>query len=454
MRKNYLSPRMRYLFNFLIIVLLLFCLTSKAFGIEKINITKSTSKEINFEIKNNNPDPLRYTIYSVGWHPWILFSYSQIFLKPGETKNVTVFLVPDKYTKEGSYNITLVAASALDKLTKEIEVTIFKEEIKEEKKLEIKEFLFDNKKLTLILNSKEELNLKLEIYKENNLLNLTEEKIFPGENKVIKYFDFEPGNYLARVSIYKDKELIYSANKSYFVPEIKGIVKGEYKWNYLIVSGSRIVFENKGVKAEKANYSVFVKKSLDSFFIAKGYKEKIDKGDKYKYLWEFVLLPNQKYVISYSYNYSVILILFLIVIFFFTLFYLSNRKEIKIKKLFTKKVHFIKEEKEIKICLEIINRTSQELHSIVVEDFVQPIFKLKKEFQGLRPSKIVKIDSEKKLVWEIPKLEPKETRILMYKIVPKIGISEKYSFSLAKVKYKKDKLSKVVFSNKLETDGK
>jgi CRISPR/Cas system-associated protein Cas5 (RAMP superfamily) len=143
----------------------------------------------------------------------------------------------------------------------------------------------------------------------------------------------------------------------------------------------------------------------------------------------------------------------LAVIFFAFLFYLSNKKEIKVKKFFTNKIHGIKEEKEIRICLEIINKTGQDLDNIVLEDFVQPVFKLEKEFYGVKPNKIVKIGSEEKLVWEIPKLGPKETRVFMYKIIPKIGLSEKYSFSLARVKYKKDQISRVLFSNSLATVG-
>lgn len=449
---------MRKSFNLFVIILTFFCLISAVSATEKINVESGSLEEINFEIKNNNPVGLRYTIYSFGWHPWILFSYSQVFLQPGESKDIKVFLIPNKFVENGVYKIILVAESGVDRLTKELEITVSGgiENLEETKKPDVKKFLFDGKKITLIVDSDKELDLKISVYKEDNLLTETEKKIYKGENKIIKFFDLDVGTYLAKIDFYKDKDLVYSANKSYSVKwttKKENIVETKEEWDYWFISGARIIFENKGEKTEKKEYSVYVGKSVDSFFDSKNYKEKVDEGDRYKYLWEFVLLPNQKYTIIYSYNYSVILILSLTVIFFAFLFYFSNKKEIKVKKFFTNKVHGIKEEKEIRICLEVINKTREDLDKIILEDFVPPIFKLEKEFHGVKPDKIMKIGSEEKLVWEIPKLGPRETRIFTYKIIPKIGLSERYSFSLARVKYKKDQISKVLFSNSLVTRG-
>ncbi len=449
---------MRKNFNLFVIIITFFCLISIISATEKISVEAGSFEEISFEIKNDNPIGLRYTIYSFGWHPWILFSYSQVFLQPGENREVKVFLIPNKFVENGVHKITLIAESGVDRITKELEITVSGEIEKsgEVEKLKVNKFLFDRKKINLVVESEEELNLEILIYKDGTLLNKIEEKISEGENEITKFFDLEVGNYLATVNFYKDRELSYSANKSYFVEgviEDKNIVERKEEWDYLFISGARIVFENEGEKKEKKTYSVYVDKLADSFFDSKNFKEKIDEGDRYNYLWEFVLLPNQKYTIIYSYNYSALLILSLAVIFFSFLFYLSSKKEIKVKKFFTNKVHGIKEKKEIRICLEVINKSKQELNSITVEDFVQPLFKLEKKFQGVKPNKIVKIGSEEKLVWEIPKLRSRETRIFTYKIIPKIGLSEKYSFSLARVKYKKDQMRRVLFSNSLTTVG-
>ncbi len=449
---------MRKNFNLFVIIITFFCLISIISATEKISVEAGSFEEISFEIKNDNPIGLRYTIYSFGWHPWILFSYSQVFLQPGENREVKVFLIPNKFVENGVHKITLIAESGVDRITKELEITISGEIEKsgEVEKLKVNKFLFDRKKINLVVESEEELNLEILIYKDGTLLNKIEEKISEGENEITKFFDLEVGNYLATANFYKEGELNYSANKSYFVEgviEDENIVERKEEWDYSFISGARIVFENEGEKKEKKTYSVYVDKLVDSFFDSKNYKEKIDEGDRYNYLWEFVLLPNQKYTIIYSYNYSALLILSLAVIFFSFLFYLSSKKEIKVKKFFTNKVHGIKEKKEIRICLEVINKSKQELNSITVEDFVQPLFKLEKKFQGVKPNKIVKIGSEEKLVWEIPKLRSRETRIFTYKIIPKIGLSEKYSFSLARVKYKKDRMRRVLFSNSLTTVG-
>ena len=441
---------MRKKITLFLIVFSSFYLISTVFAIEEINIEPGSLKQTTFEIRNNNPISLRYTIYSAGWNPWILFSYSQILLKPGESKNVTVFLVPNRYA-EGVYEIFLIAESRVDRQIKKLKVTISKGT--EKKAPEIKEFFFDGKKLNLIINSEEEFDLEISIYRDAMPLFKIKKKIEKGENIINNTFNFSTGLYQASLDFYKNGKLLYSFSKSYSVSGItkNKIIEKKEKWNYFILSGTKIIFENKGEKAEKKIYTLYVDKSVDSFFSSKDYKEKIDEGNRYKYLWEFVLLPNQKYVIIYSYNYSVIFILSLALIFFAFLFYSSNKKEIKVKKYIANNVWKIKEGKEIKICLEVINKTKQEINGIVLEDFIQPIFKLKNEFEGVKPDKILKIKSEEKLVWEIPRMEPKEMRIFIYKIVPKVGLNEKYSFSLAKAKYKKDQITKVVFSNLLTT---
>ncbi|MCK4730619.1 MAG: hypothetical protein KAT28_04835 [Candidatus Aenigmarchaeota archaeon] len=441
---------MRKEINLFIFVLVFLCSFGAVYGLETVTIQQGEFKELLFEINNTCDEPLRYSIYSIGWYPWILFSYSQILIQPGESEEISIFLQPSTVIEEGDYYIKLIAKSRIDEMEKYLKIIVT-----DLKKPEVKEFVCDGRNLGLVINSEEDFGLILEIYKEDHLIKRIEENISVGENSFTFPLDSEYGDYVAKVSFLKGAMAIDRINKSYSIQYLEGvkqesdIVESRSDWNYYLVSGSRIVFDNKGRTTENKKYSVLVDKSTDSFFTATDYKEKLVEGNSYKYVWEFVLLPNQKYIISYSYNYSLFLILCLAIISFVVLFGRSVRMEVKVKKSLTKRIDKLKEGKKITICIEIINKTKHELSNVLIEDYVQPIFKLNKEFTGIRPDKIIKIGAKDKLIWKISRLEPKETRIFAYTIIPRVGLIETYSFSLAKVKYKIKDLVKEVFSNQI-----
>ncbi|RLI99166.1 MAG: hypothetical protein DRP06_04120 [Candidatus Aenigmatarchaeota archaeon] len=441
---------MRQEINLFIFILVLFGSISSVYGLETVNVKQGEYKKLLFEINNSYTDELRYSIYSVGWYPWIFFSYSQITVPPGESKNISVFLQPSVVIEKGEYYIKLIAKSRKDEIEKHLKIIV-----SDLKKPEIKEFVCDGKNLGLVVESEENFGLFLDIYKEDQLIKRISENISVGENSFTFPLDSEYGAYVAEASFLKDTTVITRINKSYSIQYLEGseqksnVVESRNDWNYYFVSGSRLVFDNKGRTTENKKYSVFVDKFQDSFFIATDYKEKLIEGSSYKYIWEFVLLPNQKYIISYSYNYSLFLILCLAIIFFIVLLSLSLRREVKVKKFLVNRINKLDEGKEVGVCIEVINKTKHELNNVLIEDYIQPIFKLNKEFAGVRPDKIIKIGAKDKLVWKVSRFEPRETRVFSYKITPRVGLIETYSFSLAKVRYKIKELVKLVFSNQI-----
>ncbi len=441
---------MRKNINLFIFILVILCSISSVYGLETLNIQQGEHKELSFEINNTYNEELRYSIYSIGWYPWIFFSYSQILIQPGESKNISVFLQPSVIIEEGEYYIKLIAKSRKDEIEKYLKIIV-----SDLKKPEVKEFVCDGKNLGLVVESEEEFGLFLDIYKENRLIKRIEENISIGENSFTFPLDSEYGDYVAEASFLKGVVVVDRINKSYSIQYFEGdkqesnIVESRSDWNYYLVSGSRIVFDNRGSITENKKYSVLVDKSQDSFFKATDYKDKLVEGDSYKYIWEFVLLPNQKYVISHSYNYSLFLIICLAITFFIILLSLSLRREVKVKKFLVRRINKLEDGKEVGVCIEVINKTKHELNNVLVEDYIQPIFKLNKEFSGIRPDKIMKIGAKNKLVWKVSRFEPRETRVFSYKITPRIGLMETYSFSLAKVRYKIKDLVKMVFSNQI-----
>jgi hypothetical protein len=412
---------------------------------DSLKIRHGEYKEIFFEIENKNDEPLYYTIYTVGGFKSIIFYYSQILLQPNEHKYVKVIIFPGKDIAPGIYELELVAESSLDRITKRLKIEV----LEREKEVNIKEFVFNDNLIKVVFDILEDYDLNVVIYKGKSQFQIFEKRITPHDNIFEKVLDLKSGNYSAVINVYKNNSLIYTEEKSYSKEFVSKISQERKDWDYLITYGSKIIFRNDGNEKETKKFVLYVNKPLDPFFYACGYKLKVDAGSTYKYVWEFTLAPSQSYIISYSFNYSILLVLIVALIFLCSMLYLAMRKEIVVRKFLMSKVTEIKEGKEIKICLEVINRTKEEINNLILEDFIPPIFELK-SFQIVEPEKVYETKKEKKVVWSISRIEPKETRVFNYKIIPKVGVKGKYSFPLAKVKYKKDKITKIVFSNSLE----
>ncbi len=80
---------------------------------------------------------------------------------------------------------------------------------------------------------------------------------------------------------------------------------------------------------------------------------------------------------------------------------------------------------DLKVKLDVKNRSNKELTEVEVMDMIPPIAELVREFDvgTLAPEKIVK--NEKKgtvLKWIIDVLEPNEQRVITYKITTKFSI--------------------------------
>ncbi|OYT43275.1 MAG: hypothetical protein B6U88_01400 [Candidatus Aenigmarchaeota archaeon ex4484_56] len=397
-----------------------------------------------FDITNKHSKELRYSIYSIGWQPWIIFSYSQILLKPYEKKTISIFLYPDNSIEPGIYNLTFYAESYMDKISKHISIKINPRKVKD---FTIRKFELTDNYILLIGESKIDSNLTIDIYKENILVKEIIKKINKGVNTIKEHIELkEDGTYTAKVIFNENgKELIIGDRK--FIKKTKpNILNYTDEWNYLIISGKKITFKNVGDKSGRETYRLEIDKRLRPFLIVEGYKDVIEGDSKIVYTWDFVLLPNQSFTISYSYDYIILVLLIVLGGLFIVLLFLTFRKEIKIKKSIVNKIKKIKEGKDIKILLEVENTTNKELSHIIVEDFLPPLFELK---ESLLKPKIKKKTNEAILRWEIPKLEPKETRIFSYTIIPKLGLDENYSFPLARVIYKIGEIKKESLSNNL-----
>lgn len=446
-----ISKIMKKLLNLTVLSIAFLMMFSNVYAAEKITIETGDFKETYFEITNGNKVGLWYNLYTVGWRPWIVFTYSQIYIEPGQTERIKIILAPGMEMPDGTYEVNLIAESKIDTLTKEIEVTL------KRGKPAVKEFIFKKDLLNIYLESASELEAEVIIYKNGEIFYTVNQDVVLGGNYISRDLDLLEGDYIARLNYYYNDKLVGFEERKLFVPvpyRESNIIENKADWNYFIVTGSKVVFENVGNGSGQKEYSVQIEKTYDPFFNSKDYSEKTEIGENFKYVWNFELNPRETYQIDYSYNYTIILLLTLAVVIFLLMVYKSYKRDLDVKKFFSKRIGILKEDKEIKIGIEITNRTPKEMYSLVIEDTVQPIFELKKEFQGVKPEKIIKMGPKEKLIWKIPKIGPKESIIVSYLIVPRIGVNEVYIFPTSKVKYRKDELLKTATSNQLKTEGR
>ncbi len=107
----------------------------------------------------------------------------------------------------------------------------------------------------------------------------------------------------------------------------------------------------------------------------------------------------------------------------------------------------ISREKEIKITIEVKNRSYKEIKNIRVIDQIPPIARVLDKFDTL-PPKIKKVKDGTRLEWRIRSLKPKEERILTYYIKPLVDIVGELKLPEAKIEIKEGKKRKIIKSPK------
>ncbi len=169
-------------------------------------------------------------------------------------------------------------------------------------------------------------------------------------------------------------------------------------------------------------------------------------GNNLVYYWHVESLsPGQEEVISYK--------LFLLPVWVsgvlaISLIYLAVRWSFSVR-LSKKHIGIPRKEKEIKIVLEIKNKTNKTLRNVYIRDFVPPLAKVLNKFDTVKP-KIRKTKDHIELVWRIRTLKPKEERIFTYYIAPIVDIIGKLKLPEAVISYREDKKIKTIKSSKLK----
>ena len=104
---------------------------------------------------------------------------------------------------------------------------------------------------------------------------------------------------------------------------------------------------------------------------------------------------------------------------------------------------------EIKITLHILNKTNKEFNQVQIKDILPSLAQLSKDGMGiLKPTEVQHLKRGTKLSWNLHKLEPKDERIITYKIRTRLTILGGFILTKAQLTYHDDKGNKFVAESK------
>ena len=166
-------------------------------------------------------------------------------------------------------------------------------------------------------------------------------------------------------------------------------------------------------------------------------------GQRYL-VWEATLDGGESTSVSFVTNYR-ILFYILLIITLLALFYAYVRSAIVVSKKAVTTIRSGSEGlSEIKITLDVRNRSKNPLKEILVTDYVPGIAGVQEtlELGTLRPKEIKHSKKKTIITWSLAELDAGEHRIITYKVRAKLHIVGPFSLPRATVEFKKGKRNK------------
>lgn len=165
----------------------------------------------------------------------------------------------------------------------------------------------------------------------------------------------------------------------------------------------------------------------------------ITKDGQRHLVWNITLAPNERTTIRFVTNYRLLLYLAALAL-AFVAFYFSVKSPLQLQK--TAATIRGGEEgtlSEVKITLEVRNRSGRHIKEVLITDTVPGIANVEKslELGTVKPRDIHQTKKGTKVVWSLVELEPLEHRLITYKIKAKLNILGAFNLPRATVEYGK-----------------
>ena len=417
----------------------------------------SPSEEAVFEllVKNTGKETQRYSIYSLqsgqGWmvEPSPL-KYRILELSPGQQHQVKVLVRPLEIFAPGIYTIRLNIDSDLGERYEEdlkvylgsekpldyipsIKITLdMPEKINPIEPVYIKLFLENRNPLDLtdlavkiqsdLPEFSKSLNVDLPPMGKKTVEFTVAPNPFQQPKEYSLFFVFERGGQTVKVLEKRIEILTRVPEFSINVNEDKMFMKKHLSL--------KVTNDGNLLNTQEVKYPLSL---LQSLFVQGSVNTKKIEGERYA-VWDMTLKPNESEIVPLVINYRLILYL-LIISLALGVFYWQVQAPLVLKKsAITSKGSEEGTLSEIKVTLEVVNK-SKALKKVTVTDLVPAIANVEKslELGTLRPKEIKHTPKGTKVIWSLAEIDPNEQRIITYKIRAKLNILGTFSLPRATV---------------------
>jgi hypothetical protein len=424
------------------------------------HIYKEEIAYFDLTITNGNSVDEAFLIYTLDSN-WILTTGSNSVVVPKESKKIFRLSVDptSKIDKSGIYELSVnikstrtkeVVAIQEEELVKSDAHRQFQPAVSIVPKIGVSNVVDSRKEIpvNVRLINRNALDIeKLNIFVESDLFQKTYATALGPSEELVKILKFEidpytpAGEYTLTVkALYEDKT-ITDKRVTFEVQENKLVFERSYPEES---NDKKFMYEKYSVKLENlgniqsSEVLIYSLTKFKNVFTKTNPDAKFDNG---ALTFNVALNPSEVQVIEIETDFRVpfwtTLIILIIIIVTLTGYYKFRSPIIVTKKSIT-----IAEENastsEIKMLINIRNRTNKILENIHVIDQVPDITEIEREFSigTLKPTKIVRNTKKGTLIkWEFPSIEGFEERIITYKIHSKLGILGDFTFPETVVKF-------------------
>jgi len=424
-------------------------------------IYKDEIAEYLLTITNNGPVVDRYQIYSIDPN-WEIYAVDNLIEVPsGETMSFVIRVSPKvAIQNSGNYKINFNIKSVKFGGVKEIEKDLL---IKSESHRNFVPAVYLTAKVNdgKEIDPRDPLDLKILLSNKNGLslpdLDVSvESPLFEGEYKTslgpneesIKILSYDidpftlPSTYDVIVTLRKNSTILYQKNINFTVQKnnlfFVSEKQEEASVSSLLRERDNVIYTNLGNVAKvqtityKINYfqNLFTETEPESRFV-NGNLE-----------FELELNPNESKVIiidtDYRATFWTLLTLIILIIVITALYFLFRSPVVLSKEAIVIKNDEGTGNSDIKILINIKNRTGKVLEDMKIVDRIPGITEIEKEFTlgTLKPQKIIRHPKKGTLIrWEFPSMDAYEERIITYRIHSKLGILGNLSLPSTIIKF-------------------
>lgn len=248
------------------------------------------------------------------------------------------------------------------------------------------------------------------------------EPFAPGALKTYNFnheipLDSPPGNETLNLSMSHEGS-VQSRTVNISIQEVRNVTRKSSEKDRVLYTSGNLVIGNYGNSPVNLTENMSFKSYLDPILILDPDPDTVKDSDSRKtYVWNIELQPGETQEIGYRVNYWMPLGLAAAIL----LGILVLRNLTGNVKL-TKKVEE-KENGELKVSIEIVNRSNQPKNSINIKDFVPNVADLDEDFDMAKPD-LKKTTDGVEMEWSLEDFKPGEKRVIHYRVTPKVEIED------------------------------